>query len=240
MNSKVIISGHSAGLGLALAAHYLHRGYMVLGLARRTVGGWPSEKLQQYPLDLSDSKALADWLSDGLLKRFVQDAEEIVLINNAGVVVPNAVAGAQDAAAISRAVSLNVTAPLLLSNAAVAAKPDAAQLKIVHISSGAGRNAYPGWSVYGATKAALDHHALCMAAEAHQGVSIISVAPGVVDTGMQAEIRAATEETFPLRQRFVDLKQQGGLSVPADTAARIAAMIADASFGETVVRDVRD
>lgn len=35
MNSKIIITGHSSGLGLALAEHYLQQGCSVLGLARR-------------------------------------------------------------------------------------------------------------------------------------------------------------------------------------------------------------
>ena len=240
MNTKIIISGHSAGLGLALAEYYLNRKCPVLGLSRRGVDGWPSEKLQQHSIDLSDGEALSAWLSDGLLAQFVQDVDEIVLINNAGVVAPNAVVGAQDTAAVIRAVSLNVGAPLSLSNAAIAAKPEAALLKIVHISSGAGRKAYPGWSVYGATKAALDHHALCVAAEAHQGVKIISVAPGVVDTDMQAEIRAAAPAQFPILERFTALKEQGGLSRAADTAAMIAAMVAAADFGRQTLRDVRE
>ncbi len=240
MNTKIIISGHSAGLGRALATYYLDKDCAVLGLARSETELRPSEKLQQYALDLSDTQALHILLSDGLMQRFVGDADEIVLINNAATVAPNAVAGKQDVAAIGRAVALNITAPLILSNELIACKPAMANLKIVHISSGAGRKAYPGWSVYGATKAALDHHAQCVAAEKHKRVQIASIAPGVVDTEMQTQIRAADETAFPLRQRFVDLKQQGDLSSPADTAAMIAAMIADASFGETVLRDVRD
>ncbi|UOO80887.1 SDR family NAD(P)-dependent oxidoreductase [Uruburuella testudinis] len=240
MNSKIIISGHSSGLGRALTAYYLAQGRAVLGLSRRPTDLRPSEILQQHLIDLSDSQALIKWLSDGMMRHFMSDADEIVLINNAGTVAPNAVAGQQDADALCQAVSLNITAPLLLSNHAVAAKPAAAMLKIAHISSGAGRTAYPGWSVYGATKAALDHHARCIAAEGHRHVQIASIAPGVVDTPMQAEIRMADAGVFPMVQRFQDLKTAGGLSSAEDTATVLAAMIAQPQFGSQRLADVRD
>lgn len=240
MNIKVIISGHSAGLGLALSEYYLSQGCTVLGLARRRMDDRPSERLQQYRIDLSDSRALSAWLASGLLQDFIRDADELVLINNAATVAPNAIAGRQDALAISRAVALNVTAPMLLSNAVIAAVPEALPLKIVHMSSGAGRHAYPGWSIYGASKAALDQHALCVAAEKHKNINIISVAPGVIDTGMQAEIRAAAPDDFPILARFQMLKEQGGLSNAEDVAKMIAAMIAAENFGETVLRDARE
>lgn len=239
MDTGIIISGHSSGLGLALAEYYLSAGGRILGLSRRQAALGPSENLLQHSVDLSRAEALAALLSDGLLDDFSAGAREIILINNAAAVAPNAVAGMQSAGEISTAVSLNIAAPLLLTNHLIACKPERSVLKIVHISSGAGRNAYPGWSVYGASKAALDHHARCIAAEQHAGVYIASIAPGVVDTPMQAEIRASHDGAFPMRQRFLDLKEQGGLSSPADTAARIAAMIASADFGKEVIDDVR-
>lgn len=239
MDTGVIISGHSSGLGLALVEHYLSAGCRILGLSRRQAALGPSENLLQHSVDLSRAEALAALLSDGLLDDFSAGAREIILINNAAAVAPNAVAGMQSAGEISTAVSLNIAAPLLLTNHLIACKPERSVLKIVHISSGAGRNAYPGWSVYGATKAALDHHARCIAAEQHAGVAIAAITPGVVDTDMQAEIRAADAGVFPIRQRFHDLKEQGGLSSPADTAARIAAMIAAPDFGSETLDDVR-
>ena len=55
-----IITGHSAGLGKALAQHYLATGWQVLGLSRRL---WaPTPGLQQAILDLADSGAVAAWL----------------------------------------------------------------------------------------------------------------------------------------------------------------------------------
>ena len=135
--------------------------------------------------------------------------------------------------------ALNVAAPLMLTNHVLTVRPESLPVKIVHISSGAGRKAYPGWSVYGATKAALDHHARCVAAEDRRNVAIASIAPGVVDTAMQAEIRGLPQDEFPVLPRFVQLRRENGLASPESAATMIAAMIADEDFGSEVIEDVR-
>ena len=151
---KAVISGHSRGLGYALAEYYLRAGWAVFGLARGRADLRPSENLFQAELDLSDAGLLAQKLSDGLLADFIRDADELLLINNAGTTAPNALLGRQGPSEIVRAVALNVTAPLLLSDYLLSARPDGVHLKIVHIGSGAGRREYAGWSVYGVGKAA--------------------------------------------------------------------------------------
>lgn len=236
---KLIITGHTRGLGRALAELYLQRGWQVLGLARGRAD-MVSPKLRQVRIDLADGAALAAWLSSGLLRDFLADAGSILLANNAGTVSPNALLGRQRPSETLSAVALNVTAPLLLANAALAARPARVPLDILHIGSGAGRKNYPGWSVYGATKAALDHHARCVAAEGHENVRITCLAPGVVDTAMQGEIRAADEADFPMRPRFAALKEGGGLQSAEETAAKIAAYVESARFGEEAAADIRD
>ena len=233
-----IITGHSAGLGQALAQHYLAAGWQVLGLSRRLWVSTPG--LQQAALDLADSGALAAWLQSDVWRQALAEADEVLLLNNAGTVAPNALVGKQDADAIVRALALNFAAPLLLSNALLADAPVGCLKTIVHISSGAGRHAYAGWGVYGATKAALDQHAAVLAAENHPNLRVGSIAPGVVDTDMQAAIRSSDVVVFPLRGRFDELHRQDLLQSPAATAAQMAAMIAAADFGQTVCRDVRE
>jgi NAD(P)-dependent dehydrogenase (short-subunit alcohol dehydrogenase family) len=145
----------------------------------------------------------------------------------------------QDPCDIARAVALNVAAPLMLAGAVAAARPAGAACRIVHVSSGAGRSAYPGWSVYCATKAALDRHAQAAALDENGDLRICSLAPGVIDTGMQAEIRASSLAQFPLRQRFDELKRTGELADPADCARRLVAYLLGEQFGTLPVEDLR-
>lgn len=237
MHKKIIITGHSSGLGKALAEHYLQNGIPVFGIARRSLPDTP--KLQQAALDLSDGAAVETWLEGGCLAGFIKEADEVVLLNNAATVAPSALCGRQRPSEIAAAVALNIAAPMLFANYILAAKTEKQRVKIVHISSGAARKAYPGWSVYGACKAALDHHLRCVEAENHANVSVCSIAPGVVDTAMQAEIRNLPPEDFPILPRFRQLHEQQELSTPESAAKIIAAMIEDEDFGVEIIQDVR-
>lgn len=234
---KAILTGHTRGLGAALCAELLTRGVQVYGLARQSVAAQPG--LRQVSLDLSDSLALNDWLASGAMRDFLADASEAFLINNAGMLQPMGLAGQQDSALIARAIALNVATPLILSNAFIADSAGLARRRILHISSGAARNAYPGWSLYCASKAALDRHAEAVKLEAAPGLAIASLAPGVIDTDMQAEIRASSANDFPLRDRFVALKAGGQLTAPASAATFTVDYLLSANFGESALVDLR-
>lgn len=238
MQCCVIITGHSRGLGRALTEYYLTKEVKVVGLSRH---GWdnPPEKLLEYSIDFSDADAMATLIRSASWQSGLENKNEIILINNAGMVEPNSIIGQQDCDAIIKAVTVNITAPLLLTNAVIAATSKA-EIRIAHISSGAGRHPVAGWSVYGATKAALDQHAAVVAAEQHPHVRIASIAPGVVDTNMQQNIRSADADKFPLVQNFIGLKDKNQLQSAEDTAKRIADMIAADDYGRQILRDVRE
>ncbi|MFC5302622.1 SDR family oxidoreductase [Azospira restricta] len=240
---KAIVTGHSRGLGAAIAANLLARDIAVLGIARRgntaLAAAFP-DRLAEVALDLADGDALAGWLAGDALAGFAAGAERLLLVNNAGLLAPVGALAAQPPDAIARAIACNVAAPLMFAAAAAKATASAAELRILHVSSGAGRNAIPGWSVYGAGKAALDHHARVVAADAAPGVRICSLAPGVIDTDMQAEIRATAQENFPLRKKFEALKESGSLATPAACAAGIVAHLLGERFGEVPVLDLRE
>lgn len=238
---KAIVTGHSKGLGAAIGAELLGRGIPVLGLARGPAPGLAAQfpgLLAELQLDLSDSAALTAWLAGSTLADYLRGEGAVLLVNNAGVVWPVGPLAAQDPLEAIRAVTLNVAAPLALAAAVVRAS-EGAHRRILHVSSGAGRGAYPGWSVYCATKAALDRHAEAVAQDADPAVRACSLAPGVIDTGMQAEIRATPEARFPLKERFVQLKQEGGLSSPEECAAKLVDYLLAAEFGDQPVDDLR-
>lgn len=244
-----IVTGHSQGLGQAMAVDLLGRGWRVLGLSR---SGWSPALASQYPgltevaLDLADAPALAAWLAGPALADALAGVaaaagvgRQVLLVNNAGLVSPIGPPGGQGAVAVMQAVALNVAAPLALTDVFVAATVGVPDRRIVHISSGAARNAYAGWSVYCATKAALDMHARAVQLDAVAGLRIESLAPGVVDTGMQAHIRATDASRFPLVGRFQGLQRDGALQSPSDVARRLLAHVLGDAFGAEAVRDLR-
>lgn len=239
---KAILTGHSRGLGAAIGAELLTRQIPVLGLARGANAALAArfpDTLEQVALDLSDSAALARWLAGDALRRFLADASAVLLINNAGTLGPVGPADALDPAAIARAVNLNVAAPLMLASALGAAGGHAGERRILHISSGAARTPYPGWSVYGAGKAALDQHARGAALDQIANWRICSLAPGVIDTQMQSELRACSLEQFPLRGKFDGLKRDGALSDPAACARRLLDYLLSGQFGQAALADLR-
>jgi benzil reductase ((S)-benzoin forming) len=140
---KAILTGHTRGLGAAIASELLARGIGVLAVARGANDALSARfptLLEQVRLDLSDGAGVAQWLAGGALARFLSGGQSTLLINNAGLVQPVGALDAQDPLAIARAIGLNVTTPLMLA-AALAALPAAGQRRILHVSCGAARKA---------------------------------------------------------------------------------------------------
>jgi len=239
---KAVVTGHTRGLGAAIAAHLLSSGIPVLGLARARNAELEKRfpaLFQQVELDLSDSASLASWLAGDTLGKFLASCNTALLINNAATVQPVGSLESQDPLAVARAVALNVAAPLMLANAVAIAGRGAADRRILHISSGAGSHSLPSWSVYCASKAALDHHARTVAEDRTRALRICSLAPGVIDTDMQAQIRATTLEQFPLREMFDAMKRDGQLSSPEECAKRVVDYLLSEKFGQEPVAALR-
>jgi len=230
-----IVTGHSRGLGAALVYRLAERGVKVMGLAR---GGLdqPPPNLSETSLDLADASALADWLDTGALATFLRNARTVLLLNNAGTALPVGALGtgfmAGSAVNVLRAVQLNCGAPLALAEATVAcARQCGAETRILHLSSGAARMDIPEWSVYCATKAALDRHAGAVAQEGRPDVKICSMAPGVVDTAMQLALRTQPAHAFGLSKEFQALQSSGALRAPADCARALIDYLLAPEFG---------
>jgi ribulose-phosphate 3-epimerase len=118
-----IISGASRGLGLACAADLLQRGCMVVGLARehspalQQLAGRHPEHLHFLRADMADSDSLHGIMAEALQCLPLEHITQLLLINNAGVVSPIASAGFYPTAEVSRALAINLTAPILLTDA---------------------------------------------------------------------------------------------------------------------------
>ena len=90
--------------------------------------------------------------------------------------------------------------------------------KVLNISSGLGRHAMASQAPYCAAKAGMDHFTRCVAleeADRPNGAKVCSLAPGVIDTDMQVQLRSADASQFPDIGNFTGLKDKGALSSPA-------------------------
>jgi len=241
--SAAIVTGHSRGLGEAIATHLLAQGIRVLGISRRgndALARRFPDALREAKLDLSDTSELADWLASEALGEYLSGATMPLLVNNAGMIEPMGAPQLQELDLISRTVAVNVAAVLMLTAAFTRATTSAVERRVLQISSGAGRTPRAGWSVYCSTKAALDHHARCVALDAPPGLRISSVAPGLVDTAMQAEIRATTDERFPDRHRFVTRHRDNEIPAADSVGGKLVAYLLSNAFGAEPVFDLSD
>jgi NAD(P)-dependent dehydrogenase (short-subunit alcohol dehydrogenase family) len=68
---------------------------------------------------------------------------------------------------------------------------------------------------------------------------IVALAPGVIDTDMQAQMRAADGTGFPGRALFLGLHASGQLMPPQEAAARVLAYLGREDFGSTAVDELK-
>lgn len=245
-NTIAIVTGASRGLGKAIALRLLENGVPVITIARHnndvlsSTAKKSNTPLTQLQVDLSDPVALTQ-LGQTVNQHIGTDISQCILINNAGTVQPVApTQNLSDAAAINAALTLNITSIMVLCSAILTAtNRPGVERRILNISSGAGRNPMPGWAVYCATKAAVDHYTRVLAQE-NTNVRAVALAPGVVDTDMQAAIRSSQPADFPNVQRFIDMHESGQLATPAHVAEHIIQYIQRDDFGTTVLDDIRE
>jgi benzil reductase ((S)-benzoin forming) len=221
MENIIIITGGSKGIGKGIIEAYQTNGYRIFSIAR-TEGEFVNDKgIIQFQADLIDEGAVKDVLPQIFRQLDHKKIKRIVLFNNAGTLGEIGRIENLTAESILSAVKLNTITPLLLISAFIKlTKEWACEKKIINISSGAAQNPYYGWSVYCATKAALDMMTKVVAIE-QESVKIISIYPGVVDTDMQAEIRKHKKEDFRDIDRFLELKASGTLLNPQTVGEKI-------------------
>lgn len=237
----IFITGSSKGLGKALADLFLQqKNIRVVGFARSC--SIEHENYSHNTLDFSNSEALNAFNFPDLA-----DADEVILINNAGMLDPIKKIGTYTAEAVSMNVQVNLTAPMVLSNKFVGAyqQLDCKKL-ILNISSGAGKYPIDGWSAYCATKSGLDMYSTVMHAEQNllsnvsSRIKVVALSPGIIDTEMQAEIRSSNAEDFSQVDRFVDYKNSGELQSSLQTAEKIISKLHSFYNREEVICSLRE
>lgn len=237
----VVVTGASRGLGRAIAEQLQAAGCQVLGLSRQAPPAPPG--IEQWTVDLVEPLGVAErlkaWLANWDSRRFAS----VALINNAALLTPPRPLRDGDLAMLAQAARVGLEAPLLLSAAFLDATRDwPADKRLLHISSGLGRRAMASQGPYCAVKAALDHLARAQALEEAllpNGAKVVSLAPGIIDTDMQVQLRGADPGAFPDHAAFVQMKTGGRLDSPADAAAKVIAFLRSDRFGVEAVADVR-
>ena len=245
-----ILTGASRGMGLARARQLLQPGNTLLCISRsvnetlamqaKQAGANLLQWTQDLALGARTSARLEQWLREQMANSFAS----ATLINNAGVIPRIGPLSEADADDLSHALRVGLEAPMQLTSAFLRATDNwAGQRKVLNISSGLGRRAMASQAGYCAAKAGMDHFTRCVALEeAHKknGAKLCSLAPGVIDTGMQEQLRAADSNAFPDQSSFLNLKTSGSLSSPEEAASRVLAILMRADFGVNPVADVRD
>lgn len=248
-----ILTGSSRGLGHAMAEQLIDAGHTLLCMARTRAEDLQHRAQQrqvvfeQWSLDLGQAESAAARLSDWLDARSGEGFSHVSLINNAAALGRIAPLSEVDPSDLARALRVGLEAPMMLSAVFLKATerwPQAGLTRrLLNISSGLGRRAMASQSAYCAVKAGMDHFTRCVALDEAlkpHGARVCSLAPGVIDTDMQVQLRATPAQQFPDLGNFTGLKEKGLLTSPADAAARVLAYLARPGFGEPAVGDVRD
>jgi short-subunit dehydrogenase len=200
--SVVIVTGASRGIGAATSRLLAARGAQVV------CAGRDGAALEEVAAETGGSVVVADLADPAAPDRIVAHAVAEhgrldALVANAGVGYAGEFA-AMPAERVGYLVDVNVRAPMLLGlaavNAIMATRADAGGRggAVVFVSSIAGAVGVPGETVYSASKTAVDAFATSLREELRPaGITVSTVAPGVVDTGFFESRGAPYDRSFP-------------------------------------------
>lgn len=217
-HTTILLTGASQGLGAALAHALAHEGARLALVARHEA---PLSALADalraqghevfaIPGDVADKHDI--YRITGAAAALLGPID--MVIHNASTLGPLPMPPllSLDCEDLAHVLETNLIGPFRLSKAVAGGMALRKRGLLVHISSDAATNAYPGWGAYGVSKAALDHLSRSWAAElGEDGVISLSIDPGEMDTQMH---RDALPEADPAL-----------LARPSEVAARIVALL---------------
>ncbi len=225
---QFFITGTSSGIGKALAEKALEEGHSVLGISRRKNIEHKNYRHLNYDLGDYQNYKLVNF-------NINKEADELILVNNAGWLGQVKPLAEIRPSNIEKAFQINLIAPAILTKLFLEQTEKNQQKRtVLNISSGAASHTIPSWTTYCASKAGLEM--LTKNAQIdHPEVRFLAVAPGIVDTEMQGEIRQVEKSDFPEKQRFVDYKEKGELSSPPEVAGKLFHILTQESPREKTI-----
>ena len=242
MENILIITGGSKGIGLGLAKEYHKNGYRIISISRSKI-----EKLysvEQYQCDVTNIEKVEETLVEIFSQLDDTQTKSITLINNAGNLGTVSTIDNIEPSEISYTLSVNLIAPLIISSQFIKlTKSWKCKKQIFNISSGAAINAYESWAMYCSSKAGIDMMTRVLSKEQKElknGVSVVSIYPGIVDTDMQAQARNTPKENFKSVQRFIDFYEHGDLFTPKQVAKKIYKLDTSGELKNGRILDVRN
>ncbi len=242
MEKILIITGGSKGLGLGLAKEYHKNGYRIISISRSNIKKLYA--LEQYQCDLSKTETIESVVTEIFSHLNKNNTKVLTLINNAGDLGTVNTLENITADAIDYTIKVNLIAPLILSSLFIKlSKGWQCKKKIINISSGAAINPYESWSLYCSSKAGIDMMTKVLSKEQKEiknGVKIVSIYPGIVDTEMQEKARNTPKENFKSVQRFIDFYEHGDLFTPDQVAEKIYKLEINGKLKNGRILDVRN
>ena len=205
---KVIVTGGSRGLGLAIARRLICEGYCAIAVARQMNDQLASTieqaershhhhrgSLHFMPFDLGDVQEIPT-----LVKKLRKDFGPIYgLVNNAALGSDGALALMHNSQ-IERLIRVNTLSPIVLTKYVVRHMMADGGGRVVNVASIVGFTGYSGLSVYSATKASLIGFTRSLAREVGRlGVNVNAVAPGFLDTEMTQGLDGERREQLARR-----------------------------------------
>jgi 3-oxoacyl-[acyl-carrier protein] reductase len=214
------ISLRLAGEGALVAVHYGSNAVA----AKETVALIESAGGRAFAIRAelgAEGDAAALWAAfDEGLERHGDRPGLDILVNNAGITVPKRIADVTGAD-YDRVFAVNVRAPFFIVQQGLDRLRDGG--RIIGISSGATRVAFPAIIAYSMTKGALDTLTLTLAKElGARGITVNSVSPGIVDTDINPTLKDPR-----VRAQYAALSVFNQVGEPAHIADVVAFVASD-------------
>lgn len=234
MNTKIaIITGGSRGLGRSAAEHVARRGAGVIltylsneAAARESVGALEAAgaRAVALPLDVRQAgsfAAFAERVQDALHKTWGRDRFDW-LVNNAGTGLHRPFVETTEAD-LDDLFAVHFKGPFLLTQRLLPLMNDGG--RIVNLSSGLSRFAFPGYSAYAAMKGGIEVLTRYLAKElGARGISVNTLAPGAIATDFGG---GAVKNSPDLQRMIASLTALGRVGQPEDIGPVVASLLAD-------------